>query len=550
MKTYLTFFTCLFFILIPHLVSANIAGKDSIPMKVDENSEYFTLIQKGIAGIMENKAKDGIALLNEGIEMKNKIDNKNRIFEYFEFEFSSLIAYMDSKNIKPDEFEIGVTFLKEVFMSDKQKIHPEFITTLSAYVKKHPKSEFALRMEIYCMDNEKLVLLDKRLTNLLKMNPSLIAPNLYEGKIQFYTQHFKEAIPFFNNILKVFPEYALVYRFRGICFQNLNDSKSALDDFNNAIRLYPAYNDAFNNRGLLKSQMNKKDEAIVDFRSAININPNNEWPYNYIGMIYAYKNQTDSALFYFQEALDVNPNFEQAYENMGSLYYSKQDYGEAIHYFTKCIGLNAENTTYYSDRGDAYYFDDKKEQALADYQKGLEIDKKNPYLLMRIGEYYEFQKEYEKAIEYYDKSVSSQPNFKFAYVDMGLCYNFMKKNNEAKDALLKAIKIDSTYSIALGNLGWIYYCLGDFNKCILYSGRAIHYRADSYYAMFNIALATLRLGKFEESKLLYKQYVNIVRKSGEKVSEGAKDDLNDLIKQNIMVDQAGYILKNIFEKNE
>ena len=77
------------------------------------------------------------------------------------------------------------------------------------------------------------------------------------------------------------------------------------------------------------------------------------------------------------------------------------------------------------------------------------------------------------------------------------------ENSTAVGVPARIIKKDNKDSCDLGNSGWIYYCMGDFDKCISYSHLAIAQRDDAYYAMFNIALATLRLGKFEESKTLY-----------------------------------------------
>lgn len=550
MRNFLSGLFFLLLLILPQTTFAVSIFRDSIPLEVDGHAEYYYIIQQGIGDIIGNNSKEGVALLNKGLEIKNKTDNKNRIFEYFETEFSSLVAYMNTDQIKPDEFDLGVTFLKEVFLSDKQKIHPELITRIQKFVKLHPKSVFALRLEIYTMDNvTDVAMVEKKLSRLLKLDPTLVGPNLYEGKLLFYMHLYKDAISCLNRAIMEFPEYALAYQFRGLCYMSRMNSSEAMADFNKAIELYPDFSEVYNNRGFLKTQLREKKEALADYRKSIEINPNNEWPYNNIGLIYASDSMSDSALYYFQEALDVNPDFEQAYENMGRVYYNKKDFGEAIHVFTKCIGLNDKNVIYYNERGDAYFYGDNKDEALSDYKKALELDKKNVYALLRLGDCYQFQKSYDQAIQYYDQAIAIQPLFKYAYVDKALCFSSQNKNEEACDALIRAVKIDSTYSPALGNLGWIYYCLGDFEKCISYSQRAIRFENDAYYAMFNIAIATLRLGKVDESKNLYRTYVDLARSKGENL-QGAMDDLQDLIKKNIMADQAGAVLKDIFEKKE
>jgi tetratricopeptide (TPR) repeat protein len=138
----------------------------------------------------------------------------------------------------------------------------------------------------------------------------------------------------------------------------------------------------------------------------------------------------------------------------------------------------------------------------------------------------------------------------YLFVSKGLCYNQIGKNEQAKESLLKAIQIDSTSSPALGNLGWIYYCLGDYQKCITYSQRAIRYQNDAFYAMFNIAISTLRLGKYDESVDLYKKYIDLGKKNNKEDFDGAIADLRDLIKQNILVKESTYIIENVFQRKE
>jgi len=235
--------------------------------------------------------------------------------------------------------------------------------------------------------------------------------------------------------------------------------------------------------------------------------------------------------------------------NKAELLMIKKDYGSAVSTFTKSINLEPNRVLSYLGRGDAYFFDNKDDQAMPDYQKALELDKKNPYALMRVGDCLYRQKDYNKAITYYEESEKLYPGNLYLLVTEGLCYNQIGKNKDAREALLRAIAIDSTASVALGNLGWVYYCLGDFEKCISFSHRAIRYQNDAYYAMFNIALSTLRLGKYEESIELYKKYIADASKTQENLS-GAMADLRDLIKQNILVKESKYILENLFQAKE
>jgi len=292
--------------------------------------------------------------------------------------------------------------------------------------------------------------------------------------------------------------------------------------------------------------MDLKREAIIDYKKAIEINPNFEWPYYNISLVYRDLNKQDSALIYNQNALDLTPDNIILYRDRGDIYYEMKDYGEAVNNYTKCINMQPA-AIYYVRRGNAYFYDNKAEQAIQDFKSALTLNKDNAYVIDRLGDCYRQQKEYNKAIAYYDTTIVLNPRDKYAFVSKALCYNYLDKNIDARSCLINALNIDSTYASALGNLGWVCYCLGDFDKCIYYSQKAINYEEDAYYAMFNIALATLRKGKFEESKDLYRKYINSSNEHKADVSKGAIEDLQNLIRQNILTDQATYILKNFFD---
>jgi len=68
--------------------------------------------------------------------------------------------------------------------------------------------------------------------------------------------------------------------------------------------------------------------------------------------------------------------------------------------------------------------------------------------------------------------------------------------------------------------------------------------------MFNIAISTLRLGKYEESVELYKKYIALSKASAKENLDGAIADLKDLIKQNVLVKESTYIIENVFERKE
>jgi tetratricopeptide (TPR) repeat protein len=509
---------------------------------------YSTIFAKGVYLIRHDSLDQGISLLSSGIILKNNIDHKDRLFDYVDIEFSQLLDVLSKHVLNNEEQTLGNQFIKETITNGKV-LGENLSQNIDKYLRKYPKSVFANRLKtyIYCLGRapQEFKKLTSKLDKLLAMDNSLVGINLLKGEILYFEGSFKEGVENFTRVVRLTPDYAFAYNYRALCYNNLGLPDSAIADLDRAIKLAPDYAIAYNNRANTKTLMGLKYEAIADYKKAIEINPNFEWPYYNISLIYKDLNKPDSALVYNQDALDLKPNNIEFYKDRGDIYYMMKDYGQAINNYTKCINMRPENILYYIKRGNAYYNSDNIEQAVQDFERA-ENGLNKPYILVSLGNCYQHEKEFGKAIAYYDTAIQLLPGNKYTYISKALCYNSMDKNIEAKDCLIKALKIDSTYANALGNLGWVYYCLDDFDECIYYSKKAVNYDEGAYYAMFNIALATLRQGKLEESKALYRNYINYSIEHNTKVSEGAIDDLRKLIKKNILTDQATFILNNIF----
>jgi tetratricopeptide (TPR) repeat protein len=448
---------------------------------------------------------------------------------------------------------LGSQFVKEVIVNGQISEKSNLNNDIDKYLRKNPKSIFVNRLKIYiyCLgkDPRKFKKLVSTLDKLLDKDSTLVSINLLKGEIVYFAGFYIEGIKNFSSVIRALPDYAFAYNYRALCYNNSGTPDAAIEDFDKAIQLYPEYDIAYNNRGNTKTIMNLKREAIIDYKKAIEINPNFEWPYYNLSLVYRDLHKPDSALFYNESTLDLTPNNIILYRDRGDIYYEMKDYGEAINNYTKCINMQPM-AIYYVRRGNAYFYSDKIEQAIQDFHNALMLSNHNAYVMNRLGDCYRLQKEYDKAIAYYDSTIIINPKDKYAFVSKALCYNYLDKNVDARSFLIQALKIDSTYAGALGNLGWVCYCLGDFDQCIYYSQKAINYEEDAYYAMFNIALATLRKGKFEESKNLYRKYINYSKEHKGEVSKGAIEDLQKLIKQNILSDQATYILRNLFDATQ
>jgi len=80
----------------------------------------------------------------------------------------------------------------------------------------------------------------------------------------------KEALADFDNAIKIDPNYAEAYLFKGSIYQYSEDYDIAIDYYTKAIKANPSYADAYMMRGLLFRTRNKKD-ACKDLKKAIDL---------------------------------------------------------------------------------------------------------------------------------------------------------------------------------------------------------------------------------------------------------------------------------------
>ena len=86
-------------------------------------------------------------------------------------------------------------------------------------------------------------------------------------------------------------------------------------------------------------------------------------------------------------------------------------------------------------------------------------------------------------------------------------------------------------------------------ESIEFSEKAILLSPKSYKAMYNKAIAYLRLNQIDSSRALYKKIKLMQGDNSPNVKKAAIADLKKLVHDNIMKDECRSILKDIFDQS-
>ena len=87
---------------------------------------------------------------------------------------------------------------------------------------------------------------------------------------------YEDAIPQFDMVIRVLPNFAEAHHKRGICHYNENQENLALEDFNKAIELKEDFAEAYRDRGVFYRNIGEHQKGINDLHKALQIYSNRE----------------------------------------------------------------------------------------------------------------------------------------------------------------------------------------------------------------------------------------------------------------------------------
>jgi len=156
-----------------------------------------------------------------------------------------------------------------------------------------------------------------------------------KGRNFLWAKDYTKAISCFEELVKIFPQFAEAYFQIGSCMSQLGWEylyekgsnvlwveyyEKAISYFKQAAKIDPLFAETYFQIGSCMSYLGREQEAIEAFKQAISIKPDYAYAYYNLGMSYAKLKRYQEAIEAYKQAIRINPDFEEAYTMLGVSY--------------------------------------------------------------------------------------------------------------------------------------------------------------------------------------------------------------------------------------
>ncbi|MHC4579369.1 MAG: tetratricopeptide repeat protein [Planctomycetota bacterium] len=294
----------------------------------------------------------------------------------------------------------------------------------SAYVQRLALRFVAGRYAEAVADADKVLELDPQ-------SPVLAAVHITRGRSLLGLEQNDEALSAFDAALRVDPERAEAYEWRGRTKHRLGRVDDAIADFTQAIGHggHAAYvlRDQFIEgapdvvrgyqiRGAVHDALNRHQEAIADFTRVTELEPQDPVHFYRLGLAYRHPWEQEKAIASFTKAIELNPDYLEAYGRRGTLFERRRAYAKAEVDYGHCIRLRPEHPFGYRGRGDARMMLGKHAEAEADYTEMIRLRPNEARGYSSRAWVRKSLRKYAEAVADYSRAIELKPREAWLYV--------------------------------------------------------------------------------------------------------------------------------------
>ena len=187
-------------------------------------------------------------------------------------------------------------------------------------------------------------------------------------------QRFAEAVPFFEQSLKLLPADPDAHNSLGNALQACNRLHEAEGCFRQALAIKADYIEAHFNLGNCLRALGRASEAKASYQRALEFKPDFPPAHNNLGIALQALDRVPEAQASYRHAVELRPDFHEAHCNLANLLQDLGRLSEAESGYRRALALRPDYVDACINLGNALRNLGRSTQALAVYRRALELD--------------------------------------------------------------------------------------------------------------------------------------------------------------------------------
>lgn len=320
-----------------------------------------------------------------------------------------------------------------------------------------------------------------------------------DGRREYETGRFPEAVAFFEKALEVNPKDAEAYYNIGECYA-LGDNEKAIEAYKQAVKIDPKHSAAYWGLGLCYGEIKHYQESIDSYKQAIEIQPNNID--THLGLVDSYKNLGDyeEAIGTYKKAIGIAPRNTEIYFSLIDLQEQLGHHEEAMESYRHLLEIDPNNESVHTKLAVSLGKLSRAEETVEAYKKVIESIPDDVVILNNLGLLYLELEHTKESIQTFKEAIKVKPDYALAYCNLGLAYSKEGRYEEAIQVLKEALRLNPRIAVVYSHLSYAYGKLDDKEKEKEFLQQAIRMDSNSATNYNNLGVYLMDLGNYKEAK--------------------------------------------------
>jgi tetratricopeptide (TPR) repeat protein len=268
-----------------------------------------------------------------------------------------------------------------------------------------------------------------------------------------------EALPYFDQILRVKPDDAELHNNFGMALAALLRLPEAIPHYETAVRLNPGLADAHNNLGNALAKSGRLPEAVVQYTAAVQLRPDYAEAESNWARSLSEAGRSMEALPHFETALKLQPGPE-THEELARALVAVGRMEDALRHYQAALSLAPDSLEARIALANALVATGQLQPAQAQFEAALRLRPDSAEAHYNLGNLLARQEKFPDAIAHYEAALRSQPRLAGAHHNLALVFMRAGRTSDALGQFEETLRLvpesaDAHHELALvlGQLG-------------------------------------------------------------------------------------------------